>query len=283
MEEAAVWLKCIVNAPQELRELAALELMELGAGGIEESGEELAAYYKPADKEKVEAALGRFAALHGEAVKVRWEEIASEDWWESWKKYFHPLKASRRLWICPTWENIPPPEEGMATLLIDPGRAFGTGGHETTRLCLDMIDECLLSEPVDSMLDVGCGSGILSIAARLLGVKKVGALDMDILAAKATRDNALLNRVEEGIEVYCGELRAIKGEWPLVVANILYQIVLGLAPLLAKHTAPGGRLIISGFLVEECEGAKRYFEGLGFETLERRDMGPWSALLLRKN
>ncbi|TLN16754.1 50S ribosomal protein L11 methyltransferase, partial [bacterium] len=110
--------------------------MELGAGGVEEGDETLAAYFRPEEKEKVALALEGFGAAHSLAVKVEWEEIASEDWWESWKKYFHPLEASKNLWICPTWEDAPPPRPEMAVLRIDPGRAFGTGGHETTRLCL---------------------------------------------------------------------------------------------------------------------------------------------------
>jgi ribosomal protein L11 methyltransferase len=169
----------------------------------------------------------------------------------------------------------------MKTLVIDPGRAFGTGGHETTRLCLEFLDQCLEESPVDKVLDVGSGSGILTAAARLLGVPRVTALDIDPVAVEVTRENLRLNGVEDGTEVFCGNLFAVEGRYPLVVSNILYQILMGMAPELARRVLPGGRLILAGFLVQEAASAEALFTAQGLRVERRAEMGPWGAFVFR--
>ncbi len=285
MEETpAIWLRLSItfdDAPTG--EIIAAELIQWGSGGVEEIGNSgLAAYFPPDERERIEPLLAGFAQSHG-GINWEWEELATADWWEGYKKYFHPFRASSRIWVRPSWEEAPLPEEGMVELVIDPGRAFGTGGHETTRLCLEMIDDTLARNPVTAMLDVGAGSGILTVAARLLGVEKVVAIDIDPHAAEVTLENAAANKVEKGITSRCTELRNIERGFPLVVANILYQIILGLAPQLARVTAPGGTLILSGLLVQEAQGAQAIFEGLGFTLVREKTDGDWAALELVKN
>lgn len=280
MEEKPAWVKCIVRSGDIARELLPLALIEWGAGGVEELGDAVAAWFPPLRREDVDGRLATFPAA-GELLSWAWEPVPDEDWWESWKAYFHPLRVSSRLWLCPSWEVTEPPEAGMRTLLMDPGRAFGTGGHETTRLCLDVMDGEFAREPVGEFLDVGSGSGILTVGARLLGVERVVALDIDPIAAAATRENCLRNHVGENVRILCGDLRSLKGRYPFVTANILYQVILGLAPELKAHTAPGGRLLLSGFLDRETKGAEALFHRMGFSTLVRRTMGEWGALCLR--
>jgi ribosomal protein L11 methyltransferase len=167
---------------------------------------------------------------------------------------------------------------------LDPGRAFGTGTHETTRLCLALLDDAVGQSPPSAFLDVGCGSGILSIGARLLGVPRAVALDIDGLAAGATRENARANGVADGVRAVCGDLRCLRGTFPLAAANILYQILLGLAPALAARVAPGGLLVLSGLLVPEIPSAAAVYgsDRVGFEVLRRETLGEWGALVLRR-
>lgn len=279
--EAPAWLKCEVRAEEGLLEVVAVLLTDLGSGGVEEKAGSVAAWFSPSAREEVELALTAFAGGAGSSVDWEWSEIEKEDWWESWKKYFHPFRASGRLWVRPSWEEGEPPEAGMSTLIVDPGRAFGTGAHETTRLCLNLIDEALKESPTDAMFDVGCGSGILTVAARLLGVRTVTAIDIDPLAVSATVENTAMNGVGDGVLAARADVRAISGKYDLVVCNILYQIIMGIAPELVKKVAPGGRLILSGFLVPELEGVELMFQNLGMTVEKREEIGQWGALVLR--
>lgn len=277
-EDAPAWLKVTARAGEDLLEAVGLALMEAGSGGVEEGAGCVSAWFKPEAKEAVESALG---AEFGGAVELMWTEVPKEDWWESWKAFFHPFRASKRLWVRPSWEEAPPPEEGMKTLVIDPGRAFGTGAHETTRLCLNLIDDELTRARAASMFDVGCGSGILTIGAKLLGVAKVTAVDIDPLAVSATIENIELNGVAEGVIAARADVRAVGATYPLVVCNILYQIIMGIAPELRRKVEPGGVLILSGFLVPELDSVERMFANLGMKIERREELGPWGALVLR--
>lgn len=276
------WLKCAVVGEAETLEALGVLLMDLGAGGVEEKAGSIQVYFKPEEKERLDACLEEFKASNGNEITWEWEEIPEENWWESWKAFFHPFEASPRLWIRPSWLPDPPPRAGMAELVVDPGRAFGTGAHETTRMCLALIDEALSQKPCEHMLDVGCGSGILTVAARLLGCPRVTALDVDALATSATRENCEINKVLEGVLVMRADIRAVGAAYSLVACNILYQIIMGIAPELCKKVAPGGTLLLSGFLVPETEGVERMFLGLGLKTVKAVEMGPWGALVLER-
>ncbi|MBI5018550.1 MAG: 50S ribosomal protein L11 methyltransferase [Deltaproteobacteria bacterium] len=288
MPTAPLWLKLTVAASPPVREALAALLVEWGAGGTVQEPHGVVAYFRPEAREGLEAHLARLAAdarTSGEPDPTwRWEGIEEEDWWESWKIHFRPTRVSARLAVCPSWEEArwDPGDPRVRVIRMDPGRAFGTGTHETTRLCLRLLDECLAAEPAASLLDVGSGSGILSIGARLLGVPTAVAVDVDPIASEATRDNAERAGVG-GILTVCGDLRAIRGRYDLVVANILYQVLLGLAPGIAARTAPGGRLLLSGMLVPELPSAEAVYGRLGL-TSERREVdGEWGAVLFRKH
>jgi ribosomal protein L11 methyltransferase len=287
MPPAPIWLKLTVSANAPLQEALAALLVDWGAGGTVQEAGGVAAYYRPEAKEGVEAHLARLAAHArgaGEPEPTwRWEGIEEEDWWESWKAFFRPTRVSPRLAVCPSWEEErwDPGDPQVRVIRMDPGRAFGTGTHETTRLCLRMLDECLAAEPAQTLLDVGSGSGILSIGARLLGAGRVVAVDVDPIAGEATRDNA--NRAGvKGILTVCGDLRAIRGHYDVVVANILYQVLLGLAPGIAARVAPGGRLLLSGMLLQELPSASAVYGALGLSPQRTETDGEWGAILFRK-
>ncbi|WP_374339709.1 50S ribosomal protein L11 methyltransferase [Leeia sp.] len=171
-------------------------------------------------------------------------EVAEQDWVRLTQSQFDPIRISNRLWITPTWHEAP--QDGSINLWLDPGLAFGTGSHPTTRLCLEWLDRHL---PVgSSVLDYGCGSGILALAARKLGAAHVVGVDIDPQAIQASHDNASQNQVN--IDFYLPDASP-NGQYDVVVANILTNPLRTLAPLLAGHVRSGGQLVLSGILVEQ--------------------------------
>jgi len=207
------------------------------------------------DLEGLEAMLERLAAAWAERVPdepcpvIEHELLADRDWEREWMEDFKPLRMGQRLWIVPSWHE--PPDLDAVNLHLDPGLAFGTGTHPTTALCLEWLDALALEGGLDGieLLDVGCGSGILAIAALKLGAAMATGTDIDPQALQASRDNAIRNDVAEHELALCYPEQLDAGRrFPLVVANILAGPLVELAPTIAGHVAPGGRLALSGIL-----------------------------------
>ncbi len=180
--------------------------------------------------------------------------LETRAWERAWMADFHPMPFGRRLWVCPAGQR---PAAGNAIALeLDPGLAFGTGTHPTTALCLEWLDGTDLED--QTVLDFGCGSGILAIAALLLGARQAVATDHDPQALQATRDNARKNRVESRLAVKTPEqLSAIQAD--ILLANILAGTLIQLEPRLAAQLKPGGRLLLSGILVEQADAVSQAF------------------------
>ncbi len=177
------------------------------------------------------------------------EKLEDQDWERSWMDNFHPMRFGQRLWIVPSWHAAPDPD--AVNLLLDPGLAFGTGTHPTTALCLEWLD----GQPLKNctVLDFGCGSGILAIAAKLLGAKQLTCTDIDSQALEATRDNANRNAIaEEHMLVYLPQDMP-QQQFDVVLANILAGPLVQLAPQLIQHTRSGGRIALSGILAEQAQ------------------------------
>ncbi|MEW6252934.1 MAG: 50S ribosomal protein L11 methyltransferase [Pseudomonadota bacterium] len=174
------------------------------------------------------------------------ETVAEQDWVRLTQSQFDPIPISPRLWIVPTWHDAP--DGNAINLKLDPGLAFGTGSHPTTRLCLAWLDEHLAGG--ETLLDYGCGSGVLAIAAARLGAGRIDGVDIDPQAVQASRDNAALNEITAQ---FCLPGELAPGNYDVVVANILTNPLKGLAPLLAGRVRPGGRLVLSGILAEQAE------------------------------
>jgi ribosomal protein L11 methyltransferase len=194
------------------------------------------------------ALLAEAAARAGIPVPGEWTvgAVAEQDWVRLTQSQFDPIPISSRLWIVPTWHDAP---DGSAiNLKLDPGLAFGTGSHPTTRLCLRWLDEHIAGG--ETVLDYGCGSGILAIAAARLGATRVDGVDIDAQAVTSARDNASRNGVAAWFGLP-GELAS--GEYDVLVANILTNPLKGLAPLLTGRVRHGGRLVLSGILAEQAE------------------------------
>ncbi|HJW23589.1 MAG TPA: 50S ribosomal protein L11 methyltransferase [Rhodocyclaceae bacterium] len=174
------------------------------------------------------------------------EDVAEQNWVQLTQSQFDPIRISDRLWIVPSWHEAPAPD--AINLILDPGMAFGTGSHPTTRLCLEWLEKNVT--PGCSLLDYGCGSGILAIAAARLGAGQVDGVDIDPQAVEAARANAERNGVSAR---FADSAEALAGEYDAVVANILSNPLRVLAPAICAHVRPGGRLALSGILAEQAE------------------------------
>ena len=191
------------------------------------------------------AEAARIAGLNA-APAFHIESLAEQDWVRLTQSQFAPIQISERLWIVPSWHAAPDP--AATVLVLDPGLAFGTGSHPTTRLCLRWLEKNIQAQ--ESLLDYGCGSGILAIAAKKFGAGKVVGIDIDSQAVQAARDNAERNATE--VRFYLPE-RAPEAQYAVVIANILSNPLKMLAPLLAARVQPGGRIALSGILAEQAQ------------------------------
>jgi len=207
------------------------------------------------------------------------ETVEDADWANAWKAYFKPLPVGERLLICPTWEEPGTEFENTdrRVLRIDPGMAFGTGGHDTTRLVLEGL-ECVL-RPGDAVLDVGCGSGILSVAALLLGAGSALGIDIDPVAVRTARENGELNGFSElTFNVVQGDLAvAAAGRYRVVLANIVADAIIRLAPAVPALLAPGGVFIASGIIEPREEEVTAALREVGLCVAARAQNG-WVAL-----
>ncbi|OFJ23171.1 50S ribosomal protein L11 methyltransferase [Vibrio cholerae] len=211
----------------------------------------------------------------GFAHKV--EQVEDKDWEREWMDNFHPMQFGRRLWICPSWREVPDPQ--AVNVMLDPGLAFGTGTHPTTALCLEWLDNLDLSGK--TVIDFGCGSGILAIAAIKLGAAKVIGIDIDPQALLASKDNAARNGVEDQIEVYLPKDQPEGLVADVVVANILAGPLRELSPIIKGLLKPGGQLAMSGILDTQAESvAKFYRDDLELDPIAEKS--EWCRISGRK-
>jgi ribosomal protein L11 methyltransferase len=187
------------------------------------------------------------------AYKV--EQLEDKDWEREWMENFHPMKFGERLWICPSWRDVPEPD--AVNVMLDPGLAFGTGTHPTTALCLEWLESMDLAGK--TVIDFGCGSGILAIAAIKLGAEKVIGIDIDPQALQASRDNAERNGVADQLEVYLPQNQPEGLIADVVVANILAGPLRELAPIIKGLVKPHGDLAMSGVLDTQAEDVANYY------------------------
>lgn len=292
------WIELAVDTDAEGAEAAAAFLNEFVSGGavIEqtlaaEPGESLdparaftvRAFFTPDAGEALEHAekgLWHLAQLRSMS-DPRTRDIAEEDWAEAWKKDYAVLHIGRRMVVKPSWlEHAPQPDDIVVEL--DPGMAFGTGLHPTTRLCLAALEEHMA--PGARVLDVGTGSGILSIAAAKLGAASALALDLDPVAVETAARNATLNHVEDRVHVQPGsiDLERDSNLYDLICINILAEVIAELAPALAAVLRPGGLVIASGILDFKAEDVVAAFAEQGILVLKREQETDWVALVGRK-
>ena len=223
----------------------------------------------------------QLAAFFGTGLPpVRFEPLEDQVWERAWIEHFQPMAFGKRLWIYPSWAEVP--DDGSVVLRLDPGLAFGTGTHPTTALCLEWLDAQNMQGK--TVIDYGCGSGILAIAALLLGAQSAIGYDNDPQALTATKDNAEQNHCAEKLQMKLVETKGetIREQADVVLANILAGPLRELAPLIAPLVKPGGDLVLSGILAEQAEEVMAAYRtlGFGFETPAIRE--EWVRLVAKR-
>ncbi len=212
-------------------------------------------------------------------LETRTHSVAEEDWTESWKKAFRPFRLGAHMLIKPSWEAVET-LPGDHVIEIDPGMAFGTGTHETTGMCVKLVEKYV--KPGDTAIDIGTGTGILAIAAAHMGAKRVLATDLDAVAVRVARENVRINGFEGTIEMRCGDLLEVVDEQAdVVIANIIADVIIGLAAPVKPHIVEGGVFICSGIAVNRLEDVLAALNAAGYQVLDTLIEGEWAAVASR--
>ncbi|SPF47709.1 Ribosomal protein L11 methyltransferase [Syntrophobacter sp. SbD1] len=292
------WTRIDITCGAETADIIAAELGEAFGVSVEFISGGLRFYLDSArfaaEKERLDRIIDSAPALPGEGrIGVAFSEIPDEDWSKTWKEHFKPLKVGRRFLVTPTWLPAPP-DCGRLVIMIDPGRAFGTGHHETTRLCLEWLETCQLkssftkegeSEPGSagiSLLDVGTGSGILAIGAALLGFAEIVGIDNDPEAIEVAKENVILNGLSEKIRVFCATPEEAGGPFDIVISNIESNPLIGMSETISSKVRDKGLLALSGILVEQADEVCAQYEKRGMRLAGRKTDGEWVLLSFRK-
>ena len=310
------WLEVSVNTHSESVEVVSSILIELGSKGV--SIEDPQDYYQLTDEQlewlKVQQkdlyetdtviVKGYFqpsqwskdsdVLLHEklEEIKVyglqtgplsvQVKEVGEEDWANAWKQYYFPVRVTRFLTVVPSWVDYEKEQDDELLIELDPGLAFGTGTHPTTQLSLTALEQTIRGN--ECVLDVGTGSGVLSIASKLLGASKVTAFDIDEMATRVAKENIALNPTIGEIEVFENNLLVgVEQKSDLIVANILAEILLQMPEDAYRNLNDDGSLILSGIIESKANEVKEAYEKAGFTLVERMIMREWNCFIMKKD
>ena len=257
-------------------------------------GKSRVTFYLPADETgfaqmgEVRLALEDLKARRSDCgtLLLSLENLRDEDWENNWKQYYKPMEIGQRLLVIPQWEQVDPGQR--VPLILDPGLTFGTGSHATTRLCLTALEKTVAQG--DRVLDLGCGSGILSIAALRLGASQALAVDIDDKCLDVAYENAALNGIgKDRYTVRVGDVlsdgslrRELEGGYDIVVANIVADVIIALAPLVPAMLRPGGTFLCSGIIDDRAEEVRSALEAAGWTVLETQSADGWFAYTCRR-
>ena len=257
-------------------------------------GKSRVTFYLPADETgfaqmgEVRLALEDLKARRSDcgSLLLSLENLRDEDWENNWKQYYKPMEIGQRLLVIPQWEQVDPGQR--VPLILDPGLTFGTGSHATTRLCLTALEKTVAQG--DRVLDLGCGSGILSIAALRLGASQALAVDIDDKCLDVAYENAALNGIgKDRYTVRVGDVlsdgslrRELEGGYDIVVANIVADVIIALAPLVPAMLRPGGTFLCSGIIDDRAEEVRSALEAAGWTVLETQSADGWFAYTCRR-
>jgi ribosomal protein L11 methyltransferase len=235
----------------------------------------------PQLRRKIDEALYYLGRLYP-VSEPRYRQIVDEDWSTTWRKNFKPFQIGRHIWIQPSWLEAENVDDDDLVITLDPGMAFGTGLHPSTRMCIEALED--LVQPGFSILDIGTGSGILAIAAVGFGARKVLGLDTDRIAVRTARENVKINRVSEQIEVFEGSLDSLgPSKWDIVVVNILAPVIVGLIKKdLLSYLSTSSRVIMSGIIDEQVDSVHDALAEAGGEVIGRLTTRDWVALIAKQ-
>jgi ribosomal protein L11 methyltransferase len=289
------WIELQVEIPFPLLDPVANFLIEQGSPGVTQEelkgvrkgrSERLLSYFAGRSmiklRSKVEAYLHSLGLRKRSHFRLRTRIIPDENWGEAWKANFKPLRISPNLIVKPPWKEYIS-QSAKVVLEIDPGMAFGTGHHPSTRMCLQALEGLIprFSQP-PSILDVGTGSGVLAIAAQKLGAQRILAVDIDPVAIKSALKNAAANQIKGNLEFRLGSLKGLRRVFNIVVANLLPQEILQMVPSLAKRISPRGYLIVSGILGRQKQEIASAFFEQGLKLRKETASKSWACLVLSR-
>ena len=304
------WAEISIHTTQEATEAVAAVFHELGAGGVVIEDPELIQSYRrsgnwtdcifpdepsvdfvtviaylPADEElpgKLRILSTRIDELAGHSLDkghgtIHWREVREAEWADAWKQYFHTSRIGERFVIKPSWEDYAP-QPGDIVMDLDPGMAFGTGTHGTTILCLESLEGIV--KPGMTVFDIGAGSGILSIAAAKMGAVSVKAVEYDAMAAETARRNIATNGVADIVEVSRGNLmNGLDGQADIIVANLIADLIVQMAPAVPARLKPGGCLVASGIIKDRLADVTDALARQGLVLNKVEEAGEWAALV----
>lgn len=283
------WLHLTVHAAPENLDALSNFLIERGAPGVvvKERGVE-AYFFRGHDDAQIKRAVARYvrdvqsSARRRARPRMSWRVVRRENWHDHWRRFIKPRRIGKRFWVTPPWARAPK-FRSRQVITIEPGLAFGTGTHATTRGCMEFIEQAVagFGGSQFTALDVGTGSGILAIAMAQLGAREVWAIDHDPVALEVARENLRANDVLEKVRLSDVKLSAIRRKFPLVVANLTAETLSMLAVALKKKVEPAGFLILAGILRRQASPVMRRFSA-EFRVERRKSRGEWVTLLLRR-
>lgn len=288
--EPSGWLEIAVETHPVTHEALSAFFFDLGCHGVVSQSfhDHVFRAYLPVrmDSEHVRAKIAVFLKSiekifpEARSPKLSFDRIESRDWSRLWQKHYRPLRVSENLIVFPAWEPLPSNCKGIL-VRIDPGPAFGTGEHATTRMCLKAIEACA-DHPPWTMLDVGTGSGILAIYGAKLGANRVLALDKDPEALRWAERNIALNDVANSVHLSPLSLADIEEQFTIVAANLILDTILELMPLFCQTVEPGGRLILSGLLEEQTGQVRHALARAGFHEVKVLQEQEWVCGISRR-
>ena len=282
------WLHLTVHTSAACLDAVANFLIERGSSGVVLKRRAVEAYFpNNRDTRALKRAVHRFVFdvinLQGRSSRPRlsWQITRPENWQNAWKRFIRPSRIGKQFWVTPPWLT-PPKFRTRQVITIEPGMAFGTGTHATTRGCLEFIEQvAALMSGNFTALDVGTGSGILAIALAKLGAKKVWAIDNDPVAIAVAQENLTINQVADRVQLSVTPLSRVKKRFPIVVGNLTAETIIELVGVIEQKVAAGGYLILSGILYDKAAKVMRCFAPR-FVEVKRKRAREWVTLLLRR-
>ncbi len=274
-----IYIEDYSGLEDEVMEIAHVDLIDEALLQKDRDVAKIHIYIDPEDniEEAVQFLKERLTAAAIE-YKIDLSNVKEDDWLNNWRKFFKPMPIGDRLLINPSWYTDTDPK-GRAVLNIDPGLAFGTGKHETTRLCLETLERYIKGG--EKVLDVGCGSGILGIAAVLLGAQSAFGVDIDTTAVKTANENAVLNHVDQQFSAIAGDLvDKVQGKYDIIVANIVADAIIALSASVKAFMKPDSVYIVSGIIDTRADDVKNAIAG-NFDIMEEITMGGWYCFVLK--
>ena len=277
--EGGIYIEDYSDIEQQVAEIAHVDLIEQELLDKPRDTVIIHMYLEPgASSVETLALIAARMEAAGIAYTVETEGVEQEDWQNGWRKYYHPMEIGKRLAVVPSWQEY---DTDRVKLILDPGLAFGTGGHETTSLCMEALDERVKGG--ERVLDIGTGSGILAIAALKLGAAVAEGVDIDPVAVRTAGENAALNGVQDKLTVLVGDLSdKASGQYDIITANIVANAILSLAPAVPGLMAEGATFIASGIIDSRKDEVIAGLEKAGLAVVEVKEKRGWECIVCKK-